>query len=279
MIDGHQHFWRVARGDYGWLEPEDRVLYRDFEPDHLQPLLEAADIEGTVLVQAAPTVAETRFLIEIARNAPFVRGVVGWVDFEAPDVRATLEALVQEGPLLGVRPMIQDISDPDWMLGDALEPAFEALLDLGLRFDALVLPHHLGNLRELLARHPELPVVVDHGAKPEIGAGRMQPWADDIEALARETGALCKLSGLATEAAPDWTVETLRPYVDHLLASFGPERLLWGSDWPVVELAGGFERWRAASLELLAGLDERERAGVLGGNAVRFYGIEGGSGS
>ena len=276
MIDGHQHFWRVARGDYGWLGPEDPVLYRDFEPDHLQPLLEAAGIDGTVLVQAAPTVAETRFLLEIARTTPFVRGVVGWVDFEAPDVRVTLDALAQEGPLLGVRPMIQDIADPDWMLGDALKPAFEALLDLGLCFDALVLPTHLGKLRELLARYPELPVVIDHAAKPEIAAGRMQPWADDIETIARETHAVCKLSGLVTEAAPDWKVDALRPWAEHLLTSFGPQRLLWGSDWPVVELAGGFEPWRAASLELLAGLGARDRADILGGNAVRFYGLDGG---
>jgi L-fuconolactonase len=273
VIDAHQHFWRPARGDYGWLDPDDAVLGRDFEPSHLAPLLEAAGIERTVLVQAAPTVAETRFLPDLARRTDFVGGVVGWVDLAAPGVHEELEALLGEGPLVGVRPMIQDIADDDWMLDPALRGGLEALTALGLRFDALVLPRHLGRLRTLLERHPDLPVVIDHGAKPPIAGGELTTWAEDMTRLARETGARCKLSGLVTEARPDWRVEDLRPWVDHLLETFGPERLLWGSDWPVVELAGGFERWREASLRLLEALDEAQRGRVLGDNAAAFYAL------
>ena len=274
MIDGHQHFWRVARGDYGWLTPADTELYRDFEPAHLEPLLDAAGVEGTVLVQAAPTVEETRFLLDVARRTQFVQGVVGWVDLEAPDVDRTLESLRNDGRLLGVRPMIQDIDDPDWMLSAAVKPGFEALVRLGLRFDALVLPEHLGRLAELLARHPDLRAVVDHGAKPGIAARAFEPWAADIARIAGESDAYCKLSGLVTEAAAEWAVDDLRPYVAHLLETFGPERLIWGSDWPVVELAGGYARWREASLALLDPLTPAERAAILGGNAIRFYGLE-----
>ena len=272
-VDAHQHFWRVERGDYGWLSPDDVVLYRDFEPNDLAPMLVEAGIERTVLVQAAPTVAETRYLLGLARATDFVGGVVGWVPLDAPDVAEMLDALAAEGPLLGVRPMIQDLDDDDWMLRDDLAAGYEALSRRGLRFDALVLPRHLPRLRRLLQRVPDLAVVVDHAAKPEIAAGRLDAWSTEIRALARETRACCKLSGLATEAAPDWSVDDLRPVVDVLLEAFGPARLLWGSDWPVVELAGGFGRWRDATLELLDGLDADERAGLLGRNAADFYGL------
>ncbi len=273
MIDAHQHFWRLDRGDYGWLTPDLAELYRDFEPEHLAPLLQGAGIARTIAVQAAPTVAETRHLLALAATNPWVAGVVGWVALDAPDAPDALAALSGEGPLVGVRPMIQDLPDDDWMLGPSLAPGLAALAQLGLRFDALVLPRHLSNLLRLLEQHPELSVVIDHGAKPDIAAGAFDDWARDIARIARDTGAVCKLSGLVTEAGADWCMERLRPYVDHLLACFGPDRLLWGSDWPVVNLAGGFARWREASLELLAPLTEAERRGILGDNAARFYGL------
>jgi len=275
VIDAHQHFWELARGDYGWLDEADAVLRRDFGPADLAPLLDAAGIRRSVLVQAAPTVAETRYLLEIAARSDFVAGVVGWVDFEDPGAPALLAELAGDPALCGVRPMIQDIADDDWMLGDALAPAFRTLVEQDLALDALVLPRHLSRLLALLERYPELRVVVDHGAKPAIRDGAFDPWAADIAGIARATSACCKLSGLVTEAAPGWTVDDLRPWVDHLLSCFGPDRLLWGSDWPVVELAGGYARWRAASEELLAGLSPAERSSVLGGAAERFYRLTG----
>jgi len=169
--------------------------------------------------------------------------------------------------------MLQDLPDPAWILGDAVDRALGALPALGLRFDALVTPVQMPALLAMLERHPDLDVVIDHGAKPPIAAGRTQRWADLVAAAARHPRVHCKLSGLVTEAGPDWTVATLRPYFGHLLASFGPQRLLWGSDWPVVDLAGGYRRWTAATDALLAGLVAAEREAILAGNARRFYGL------
>lgn len=268
-IDGHHHVWRLARGDYGWLTP-DLPIHRDFGLDDLRPLL--GDITGTVLVQAAPTEAETHFMLETARaSSGLVRGVVGWTDLAAPDAPDRIAALAADPLLRGLRPMLQDIADTDWILQDAIAPALRAMTAAGLRFDALVTPRHLPVLPDLMARHPDLPVVIDHGAKPDIASGGFQPWADGIARIARDTPAFCKLSGLATEAAPGWRTDDLRRYVDHLLACFGPARLMWGSDWPVVNLAGGFIAWRAASLDLLGALSTPEQDLILGGTAIAFY--------
>jgi len=270
-IDAHQHFWRLSRGDYGWLTPELAPLYRDFLPDDLAPLLERAAISGTVLVQAAPTEAETMFMLSLAEAHAFIEGVVGWTDFEAPDAPARIAALAAHPKLVGLRPMIQDLPDDAWMLRPDLTPAFDALRLHDLVFDALVFPRHLANLAMLLARHPSLRTVVDHGAKPAIASGEMTAWATGITAIARETTAFCKLSGLVTEAGADWSVDGLRPYVDHLLAEFGPSRLIWGSDWPVCTLAARYQDWLDASDQLLQSCKHAEREAILGGNAARVY--------
>jgi L-fuconolactonase len=273
-IDAHHHVWRLARGDYGWLTPKLAPIYRDFGVDDLRPHLAAAGIAGTVLVQAAATEAETEFMLEVAeKSGGLVKAVVGWIDFEAPDAASRLERLARNPLLRGVRPMMQGIPDTDWMLKPALEPAFRAVIDLGLRFDALVQPRHLVNLRKLLERYPGLDLLVDHAAKPRIATGEREPWASDMRALARETKTLCKFSGLITEASTAWTVADLRPYAEHLLDCFGPERLIWGSDWPVLALAGGYDRWWSATQALLEPLDPPSRERILGANAARFYGI------
>ena len=275
QVDAHLHLWRLARGDYSWITPELTALNRDFDPDDAWPLLRAQGITQAVLVQAAPTVAETRFLLEIARRTDWAAGVVGWLDMAAADAPAVLGELAADPALKAIRPMIQDIPDPEWMLQPALRPAFEAIQARGLAFDALVKPRHLGPLMRLLERQPDLRAVIDHGAKPAIGAGDFEPWATGMTRLARETDVSCKLSGLVTEAGPDWTVAMLRPYVDHLLDTFGPERLIWGSDWPVVTLVADYAGWRAATMALLAGVDAAGRDLILGGNAVSFYRLAG----
>ncbi len=273
-LDAHQHFWKVARGDYGWLTPKLTPIYRDFGIEDLRPHLAAAGIAGTVLVQAAPTEAETEFLLALAaESGGLVQGVVGWVDFEAKDAPQRLERLARNSLLRGVRPMMQDIPDTDWMLKRTLDPVFHKLIELDLRFDALIQPRHLTNLRRLLDRYPALQIVIDHAAKPRIAAGEREHWATEMRALARETQAWCKLSGLITQAGPTWRVLDLGRYVDQLFGSFGSERVIWGSDWPVVELAGGYQRWWAATMELLRPLDPESRERLLGGNATRFYGL------
>ncbi|MDR3537016.1 MAG: amidohydrolase family protein [Acetobacteraceae bacterium] len=270
-VDAHHHAWRIGRGDYGWLTPA-HPLYRDHTLADLRPLL--GDITATVLVQAAPTEAETAYLLNVARNSGgLVRGVVGWEDFAALDIAARIAAYAQETLLKGLRPMLQNIRDTGWILQATQRPALAAIEAAGLRFDAMVQPRHLPALLGLCARHPDLKLVVDHAARPAIAAGTFQPWADDIARLARETGAFCKLSGLATEAAPDWQPDDLRRYVDHLLDCFGPTRLMWGSDWPMVGLAGGYARWHDATLDLLRDLRDADRDAILGGTATTFYGL------
>ena len=271
MIDAHQHFWRLARGDYGWLTPALAPIHRDFGPPDLASILARHGIERTILVQAAPTVAETEFLLAIARATPFVAGVVGWLDFEARDAPDAVARLAADPRLVGLRPMVQDIADDDWLARPSHAPVFEAMVAHGLVFDALVLPRHLPRLARVLERHPALAVVVDHGAKPRIRDREIDRWRASMTAIAAHPQAHCKLSGLVTEASPDAGLEVLAPYIDTLLDRFGPERLLWGSDWPVVELAGGYDHWRALSLAALAGLSAAERAAVLGGTAERLY--------
>jgi L-fuconolactonase len=271
MIDAHQHFWRVDRGDYGWLTPALGPIFRDFLPDNLAPLLAAHGITGTILVQAAPTVAETRFMLDLARATPFVKGVVGWVDFEAADAPDTIAQLAGDSLLVGLRPMVQDIADDGWLLRLSLRPALEAMVAHGLVFDALVLPRHLPRLARFIARYPDLAVVVDHGAKPLIRESVREPWATHLAEVASAPRVMCKLSGLVTEAKPDWQPEDIAPYAEHILESFGLQRVVFGSDWPVVNLAGGYDRWRKAVLDLIQHATPSDRAAILGGNAQRLY--------
>jgi L-fuconolactonase len=273
IIDAHQHFWRVARGDYGWLEGAPPDLRRDFDPDDLAPLLAAGGVRRTVLVQAAPTRAETAFLVELAQRTPFVAAVVGWADLEAADIAAQLARLAKTQKLVGVRPMIQDIADPDWMLRAGPRAGFAALEASGLRLDALVRPEHLPRLARLAERHPGLPIVVDHCAKPDIAGGDLARWAEDLARLARAPAVACKLSGLLGEAGPGAGDADLAPAVEHVLKVFGPERVMWGSDWPILTLAGDYAGWLARAKRLVSGLAEADQDRVFAGTAERFYGI------
>lgn len=270
-IDAHQHFWRLNRDDYGWLTPALAPIYRDFGPDDLAPLLARHAITRTILVQAAPTVAETHFMLEVAAKSPFVSGVVGWVDFTAPDASEVIAQLASNQLLVGLRPMVHDIADDNWLLRSDLAPAIHAMIDHGLVFDALVRPRHLPQLRSFIERYPALAVVVDHGAKPAITVDVHEPWLSNLRAIARHQGVMCKLSGLVTEAAPETPDERIISYAQEILALFGPERTLWGSDWPVVDLAGGYDRWCMLTRRALAHLDPVQKARVLGGSAAELY--------
>ena len=274
QIDAHQHYWNPARGDYGWMPKDDPILSRPYGPADLQPHLDTHGIAGTVLVQAAPTVEETEYMLGIADATPHVLGVVGWIDFENPGQRATLERLAAHPRFKGVRPMIQDIPDDDWMLRDDVQWAFRALADLDLTFDALGFPRHLVNFHTILTRYPGLRAVVDHCMKPQIrdhSPETFRPWAEGIARIATDTSACVKFSALVTEANPGWTVDDLRPYATHILDTFGPDRVMWGSDWPVCRLRAEYGDWRAAAEDLTAHLDTPARARVFGGTAAAFY--------
>ena len=272
IVDAHFHCWKLARGDYGWLTPALAPIYRDVSvADWLAQALPLG-VQAGVLVQAAPTEAETTFLLDQAEVHDEVRGVIGWLDLLAPDAPKRIEALAAARPRLkGLRPMLQDIDDADWVLQPALTPALEAMAACGLVFDALVKPQHLRRVLVLCQRHPTLRVVVDHGAKPAIAQGQWLPWADDLRLLARDTQAVCKMSGLLTEAGPSPPRGAARRWAAHLLDVFGPQRVLWGSDWPVLELAAPYGRWWADTQDLLVDRPETDRAAVLGGNATRVY--------
>lgn len=270
-VDAHHHIWDLSRPGYGWIAP-DSPLRRDVALEELRPLL--GPVTTTLLVQADDSEAETEYLLRQAHNSGgLVRGVVGWTDLAAPDAEARIAALARDPLLKGLRPMLQDIPERDWILREDVAPGLRAMRRAGLRLDLLVLPHHLPLLPELVARHPDLPMVIDHAAKPPIRDGRFEPWASDMARAAACPGLHCKLSGLLTEAPPGAEAGTLRPWVAHLLAVFGPQRLIWGSDWPVLELAAPYARWLALTDALLAPLAEAERAAILGGNARRFYGL------
>ncbi|CAG4898449.1 amidohydrolase family protein [Paraburkholderia gardini] len=272
-VDAHQHYWNPDRGDYGWLTPDLKPLYRTFGPADLAPLRAVEGIDKTVVVQAAPTVDETRYLLDLARNEASIAGVVGWVPLLDDDAPALIAELAREPKFKGVRPMLQDLPDDSWIANPALRPAIEAVIAHDLAFDALIFARHVDALETFIQRFPSLRIVIDHGAKPAIrdGSAGWQPWADGIERLARFPQVHCKLSGLATEAAPGWTGATLRPYADHLLAQFGPSRLMWGSDWPVLNLNGDYPMWHAVANALLASLSQTQCDAVFGGNAAAFY--------
>ncbi len=277
-IDSHQHFWQLSRDDYSWLTPELELLYKDFLPNDLLPKLKQADVEKTIVVQAAETAAETMFLLQLAQEHDFIAGVVGWVDMESSTAIEQLEQFSKNPYFKGIRPMIQDIADTNWMLKPELAPVFEYLIENNLTFDALVLPEHLDALYILLKRYPDLNVVIDHGAKPAISAytadNSSPEWFEKIALIASETSAFCKLSGLVTEAGVDPNFEQLAPYMEHLLVCFGAKRLMWGSDWPVVNLSSDYPNWAEQVEAFVEPLTVKEQQSIWSTTAERFYGLK-----
>jgi L-fuconolactonase len=272
-IDAHQHYWSLQRGDYGWLTPRETALYRDFEPEHLSQELAQCSVRATVLVQAAPTEAESRFLLDLARRYSSIAGVVGWVDFEAPDVAERISNLVGDGygMLKGLRPMVQDIGDPGWLDRPSLDAAFEAMIRNDLAFDALVTPKHLGAVARRLRRHPKLRATVDHAGKPDISSANLETWAAQIDHLASETQVHCKLSGLLTQANQGAGIDELDAVAAHVFDCFGVDRVMWGSDWPVVTSRASYREWLEMSLQLVRRHAAGGEEAIFGANAARFY--------
>lgn len=276
-IDAHQHCWQLAARAGQWPPASLAPIHRDFAPNDLAPLLARHGIATTVLVQSLPSTADTRFLLDLADATPFIGGVVGWVDLKAADAAAQIAALARHPKLKGLRPMLQDLADDDWIADPQLARAVAAMQAHGLTLDALVLPRHLPVLLTFAQTYPALPVVIDHAAKPAIAGGdaaSIEAWRTDLARLAALPQVSCKLSGLVTEAGPNWDVALLRPFVEYVLDVFGAHRVLWGSDWPVLNLASDYAGWIAASEQLLAHLDEADRARIFGLNARRFYRLD-----
>lgn len=273
IVDSHHHFWSLGNPFTDWPTPDLAPIHRDFLPSDLEAEIAAAGVTGTVLVQAAPALAETHWLLEIAARTPTVLGVVGWVDLAAPSATEDLTALAHDPLLRGLRPMLQSIPQQGWILAGAVEPALRAMAGRGLCFDALVRADQIGEITRLARRHPDLRIVLDHGGKPDIANGVFAPWAADLEVLAACPNVWCKLSGLWTEAGQDLSDATIAPWARHILSCFGTARTIWGSDWPVVRLAGGYTGWLAQCRRLFDDLDDHGRAQVFALNGMDFYGL------
>lgn len=273
-IDAHHHLWRYTPEEYGWISEQMGVLRRDFLPGDLKPLLDGAGISGTMAVQARQTLDETEWLLRMAdENAP-IRGVVGWAPIMAPEFPEVLEELRQNPSLKGLRHIVQDEPDDDFILGESFNHGIQALRGTGLVYDVLIHARHLPQAERFVDRHPGQAFVLDHCAKPRIGSREMDPWRTQIRELARRPHVCCKLSGLVTEANWErWTPDDLRPYFDVVLEAFGPERLMFGSDWPVALLASGYQRWVETVEGWTAELSASEREAVWGGTAVRVYSL------
>ncbi|MFM7074574.1 MAG: amidohydrolase family protein [Planctomycetaceae bacterium] len=273
-IDAHQHFWRYSAEQYPWIGPGMERLARDFLPADLAPLLEAGGIAGTVAVQARQSLEETRWLLELADGHGFIRGVVGWVDLRSTHVADQLARFAGHPRFVGVRHVVQDEADPRFLLGEAFLHGLARVAEAGLVYDLLVLAPQLPAAAEMVALRPGQPFVLDHLAKPPIAAARLDPWRDDIRALARHPHVSCKLSGMVTEARlRQWRREDFLPYMETALEAFSPERLMFGSDWPVCTLSGEYAEVAGIVDDFLGRLAPAERAAIEGGTAARVYGL------
>ncbi|ANZ43389.1 amidohydrolase [Lentzea guizhouensis] len=274
-IDAHHHLWDLSARPQDWLDaPEAARIRRDFGLADLAEVTGPAGVDATVLVQVLDDVDETADFLALAGESELVAGVVGWADLTAPDVAEQLDRL-RSGPggdrLVGVRHLVQSEPDPGWLVLPAVLTGLRAVRDAGLAYDLLTRPHQLPAALVAVRSVPDLVFVVDHLSKPGIAHRVYQPWATHLSALAAEPNVTAKVSGLVTEAGPEWTVEDLRPCVDLALEVFGPDRLMVGSDWPVCLLAGEYGEVLGAAEALLCGLSPAERAEVLAGTAARVY--------
>ena len=271
-IDAHQHFWNYDPREYQWIDETMTPLRRDFLPADLQHELEREGFRGSVAVQARQSLQETRWLLELAAQSPFILGVVGWVELRSPQAGAHLKQLAQNPKLVGIRHIVQSEPDDRFLLQPDFLRGISLLAEFDLAYDILIYPKHLAVAAEFVRRFPEQRFVLDHLAKPEIKSGTISAWNKGMAELASYPNVYCKLSGLVTEADWNrWKPEDMRPYLDVAFERFGANRLLIGSDWPVCTLAGSYARVMGLVKEYLSGHPEQEREAILGGNARRFW--------
>lgn len=272
-LDSHQHFWKFNPAEYGWMKP-DWLIRRDFLPSDLQPLLDQHGLDGSIAVQARQTLEESRWLLALANESPVIKGVVGWVDLRSDRVEEQLAEFAPHPRFVGVRHVVQDEPDDRFVLWPDFIRGISKLKQIDLTYDLLLFPQQLPAAIELVRRFPEQPFVLDHIAKPRIREGTLSPWREHIRELAQAPNVCCKVSGLVTEADwANWKPADFQPYLDIVFESFGEERLMFGSDWPVCLLAGSYERVLKLVEEYVQPLSAEGRAKFFGENAARFYGI------
>ena len=274
-IDSHQHFWRYDQQRDTWITDEMSVLRRDFLPDDLIPELRANGMDGSVAVQADQSEQETLFLLDSASRSPEIKGVVGWVDLCSPTLPERLEYFSQFEKLCGFRHIVQSESDDRYMLRQDFLAGIASLQQLRFTYDILIYPRQLPAAIELAGKFPEQRFVIDHLAKPRIRSREISDWARNIKSIASSPNVYCKLSGLVTEADwHNWRESDFKPYLDVVFEAFGPDRLMFGSDWPVCLLAGTYESVKAVVAGFIHQLPITQQEKVFGANATRFYGLK-----
>ncbi|WP_416306006.1 amidohydrolase family protein [Neptunicella sp. SCSIO 80796] len=274
IIDSHLHVWMLERGDYAWLTPDTGVLYRNFSIDQARKVMAEHLVSRCILVQATNTVAETEYLLDIAdSHSQFVAGVVGWVDFESADVVDDIKRLSKHAALVGLRPMLQDIDATDWILNPDFHRVFACMQQQELVFDALIYPRHLEVIDELASCYPGLSIVVDHCGKPDLDAETLTCWQQGLARLARHPEVTVKLSGLASQSQYAFELDKITPIVEFVCRHFGPKRILWGSDWPVVNQRCDYRQWLDASLNIISqlGFSSEQAEQIFVHNAERIY--------
>jgi L-fuconolactonase len=270
MIDSHQHFWQVGRFDYPWMSSG--ILCRDYLPADLAPILQHNRVDKTVLVQASNSVAESKWLLELANANKFIAGVVGWVDLTSPDINTQLDELCLHPKFKGVRHLVESEPDDDWLVRPAVLNGLKQLSERGLSYDLLVHTRHLKHVPLIADSCPDLTLVIDHLAKPSIARNEIKEWSQALQPLARYRNVYAKLSGLVTEANwSSWQTDDLRPFVDIALESFGADRLMFGSDYPVCLLAASYNQVLDSFQEILKSLNDADRDKIFGQNAEKFY--------
>jgi len=277
IIDAHQHFWQFSQPfDYGWMDgPALAPIRRDFLPNDLKPHLENVGVDRTVFVQTQHNVEENRWVLGLAEEHDFIAGVVGWVDLASEQCEEQLQQFKDHPKFVGIRHVTHDEPDDDFIIRPDVVRGLKVLERHGVPFDLLFFVKHLKHATTLAKVLPDLPMVIDHLAKPRIKDGAMDDWIDNFRAAAKFPNMYCKLSGMITEADwQNWQPADLKPYVDAALDAFGPQRCMFGSDWPVCELAGSYEQVHAALVEALGPLGDAERDAIFGGTAAKFYQLQ-----
>jgi L-fuconolactonase len=271
-IDAHQHFWQYNQDEYSWIDDSMKILKRDFLPTDLQAVMEVLQFQGTIAVQARQSLEETRWLLDLSDRYDFIKGVVGWVDLCSEDVDIQLQEFTSHPKLVGVRHVIHDEPDVDFMLRNNFKHGIAELAKYNLVYDLLLFPEHLSRAAQLAEVFPEQIFVLDHIAKPRIKEQLFDPWKSDIADLASHPNLYCKLSGMLTEADwHNWKAEDLTPYLDHVVSCFGSHRLMIGSDWPVCTLAGSYRKTLQLVIDYLEQFPPSVQSKILGGTCTNVY--------
>ncbi len=274
IIDAHQHFWDPSRGDYSWMPQDSKILNRKYDLEDLTKDSKSIELYKTVLVQAAATNAETEYMLNIAESSDLISGVVGWINFEDPNQLEQLKNFTKNPKFVGVRPMIQDIPDKNWVLNKDFDIIFKTIIDLDLCFDALGFPIHLENFYIIASKYTSLRFIIDHLMKPKICNNNQEEfiqWKKGMYKLSKLENVYCKFSGMVTEASEKWTDQDLKPYVDEILNIFTDKKIMWGSDWPVCNLRTNYLGWYNTATNLTEKLSLAEKENIFYNNAKSFY--------